>query len=108
MFFRGSVGNISCSAYNFRNSKLRKYIFTKIKFPSFGWERGGGERKCNVSPDERQRDKRIVIIELRSRVRFIEKKAYLSRDHNYLPERGDDLQFLLRKKEMIRNDSNNK
>lgn len=108
MFFRGSVGNISCSAYNFRNSKLRKYIFTKIKFSSFGWKRGGGERKCNVSPDERQRDKRIVIIELRSRVRFIEKKAYLSRDHNYLPERGDDLQFLLRKKEMIRNDSNNK
>lgn len=105
MFFRGSVGNIS---YNFRNSKLRKYIFTKIKFPSFGWKKGGRERKCNVSPDERQRDKRIVIIELRSRVRFIEKKAYLSRDHNYLPERGDDLQFLLRKKEIIRNDSNNK
>lgn len=54
MFFRGSVGNIS---YNFRNSKFRKYIFTKIKFPSFGWKKGRGERKCNVSPDERQRDK---------------------------------------------------
>lgn len=34
---------------------------------------------------KRQKDGRIVIIELRSRVRFIEKKAYL-RDHDYLPE----------------------
>lgn len=93
----------------FSKFKTQEVYLYEDKISLFRLEKGrGGERKCNVSPDERQRDKRIVIIELRSRVRFIEKKAYLSRDHNYLPERGDDLQFLLRKKEMIRNDSNNK
>lgn len=86
-------GNISLIGKIF---EIRGRIFLRRENFLLSVGKREGERKKEsvifVSPEERQRDKKmggIVIIELRSRVRFIEKKAYL-RDHDYLPETGDD------------------
>lgn len=53
-----------------------RIFFKKIKFSSFDWKKGmGGERKCDLRLAGREtktrKDGRIVIIELRSRVRSL-------------------------------------
>lgn len=86
--------------FEIQNSGRIFFFLKKIKFSSFDWKKGvGGERKCDLRLAGREtktrKDGRIVIIELRSRIRFIGKKAYL-RDHNYLPETGGRFTMLVR------------